>query len=189
MTTAATGRTSSCQNWWDGAGRGEAGGDPAPGRTGGGGELLLGGLVEVEKSEATHFIFRCLPSVQDRRVSECVSFQLVYGSEKITHLEESGWLENLWGSIKSPLGRIHKTEICPFSFPSVLPRFKPIILTLRSLCDKVSSAGDYLVEDYLRDSYFVFLEISTGTYDTLMNLLLTQFDSSLYLALNCCKAH
>lgn len=42
-------------------------GDPAPGRTGGGRELLLGGLAEVEKSEQTHFIFQCLPSVQDRR--------------------------------------------------------------------------------------------------------------------------
>lgn len=150
---------------------------------------MLGGLAEVEKSEQTHFIFQSLPSAQDTKVSECASFQLVYGSEKVTHREESGWLGNLRGSIKSPLGRIRKKETCPFSFPSVLPRSKPVILTLRSLCDKVSSVGGYLVEDYLRDSYFVFLEISMGAYDTPMNLLLTQFDSSLYLALNCCKAH
>lgn len=150
---------------------------------------MLGGLAEVGKSERTHFIFQCLPSVQDRRVSECASFQLVYGSEKITHREESGWLGNLRASIKNLLGRIHKKETWPFSFPSVLPTSKTVILTLRSLCDKVSSVGDYIVEDYLRDSYFVFLEISMGTYDTPMNLLLTQFDSSLYLALNCCKAH
>lgn len=136
-----------------------------------------------------HILYFSVCPLSKIEESECASFQLVYGSEKVTHREESGWLGNLRGSIKSPLGRINKKETCPFSFPSVLPRSKPVILTLRSLCDKVSSVGGYLVEDYLRDSYVVFLEISMGTYDTPMNLLLTQFDSSLYLALNCCKAH
>lgn len=77
------------------------------------------------RSEGTRFIFPCLPSVQYRRVSRCVSFQLVYGSEKIMHLK--GWLGHLEGSKKSPLGRIPKKEVCPFFFPSVLPRSKPTI--------------------------------------------------------------